>query len=264
MMPAAEEGEDISEFLPDPNDAEQHPDRLEWSDLPAWAWIPGILYDYDMCYLVAHIPLLPADRAGTEPVEYISYVFDEIPILRPPDGDSDDRYCLVERARLGLAWMAISKHCNRLASLWDSVQQPMDVQRWEEVATFAAIPPGLVPDPEEGTRQPTRLAQANRDRYYRPKEYASDEESMHNYLQQDVEKALSVDEETYAEYEKKIEHWIPKLKEAVAPKIEKWMSQVKEGCWELCEGVEVEGSEEEDEGSNVEQPSSSLTSLSDD
>jgi hypothetical protein len=264
MMPPAEEGEDISEFLPDPNDAEQHPERLEWAELPAWAWIPGILYDYDMCYLVAHIPLVPADRAGTEPVEYISYVFDEIPILRPPDGDSDDRYCLVERARLGLAWMALTKHCHRLASLWDSVQQPMDIQRYEEMATMATIPPDAVPERPEGTRQPTRLAHANRDRYYRPAEYASDAESMHKYQTQGVEEALSVDEEARAEWEKRAESWVPQLKEAVAPKIEKWMSQVKEGYWEICETVEVEDSEGDDQGSgdDLEQPSSPLTSLS--
>jgi len=259
MMPPAEEGEDISEFLPDPRDEEKQPEHLEWIDLPAWAWIPGILFDYDTCYLVAHIPLLPADRTSIEPVEYISYIFDEIPMLRPHDGDSDDRDCLIERARLGLAWMALCKHCHRLASMWDSVIQPMDVLRYEEFADMATSPPGGVPEPEEGTRPPTRLVQANKDRYRRRKEFLSDEESIHRYQQQTVDEALSVDEEQRAEWEKKFKEWIPKLKEAVTPKVERWMSQVENGFWEICEGVDFSEDDSED---HLKQPSSSLTPLS--
>lgn len=246
IIPPAEEGEDISQFLPDPNDEEEHPERLEWAKLPEWAWIPGILYDYNMCYLVAHIPVLPVDRSSTEPVEYISYIFDKIPILRPPSGDDDDRYCLVERVRLGLAWMALSKHAHRLASMWDSVIQPMEIQRYEEVATMETFPPNLIPEPNDGLRAPTRLNRANQDQYHPRADYASDGESIQHYQAEGIDDALNVEEEVATAWKERLEEKLPKIQEKIAPVIEQWMSQVEEGTWEVCDTVEVE--EEADDG----------------
>lgn len=244
--------EELSEFAPLSDDEEEHPERLEWKELPEWAWIPGILYDYNMCYLVAHIPVLPADRNSTEPVEYISYIFDEIPILRPPSGDDDDRYCLVERVRLGLAWMALSKHAHRLASMWDSVIQPTEVQLYEEFATMATVSPNLVKEPEDGTRTPTRYNRANRDLCEKQPGYASDVESLHYYDDMGIDDALTIEEAYVDAWHKRMRPEALLAKEKVVPKVEEWMSRIEDGFWEVCGSVEFD--EESDEGSGEELP----------
>lgn len=238
MYPLAEEDEDISDFLSDPDDEEPTPDHLDWEDPPEWAWIPGILYDYEKCYLVAHIPILPQLGRDT-PVEYVSYLFDELPMARPANGDEDDRECLVERVRLGLAWMSLAKHAFKVTSLWESVVQPLQVLRHEELAGLGEYKHGFTERPPSPKRHVTRRQRFETDdNLWLRKHYPNAaEESVRAYQDITMDDFLEMDPRDEDRWEKRYAKDVKLLKKQVTPRIEKWKKGIEQPDEEYFEGV---------------------------
>jgi hypothetical protein len=234
VYPPPGEDEDVSQFLPDPHDEEPSPKNLDWKQLPEWAWIPGILYDWETCYLVAHIPILPKDLKSTVPVEYVSYVFDKIKMAHPSSGDEDDRPCLIERTRLGLAWMALAKHAFKLSSLWENVIQPLDIMRYEEVASLRENKYGFVERPPSGIRQPTRFFNFENDEYYNPYiQRDPSEESIIAYQKAKMDDVFRLDPEDERKRDDKMEQAIAGLQKKVAPFVEKWLANIEDPEFEV-------------------------------
>lgn len=100
--------------------------------LPDSAFVIGLLFDWENLYIVAHMAVLPPNRNSPQPIQYRSVVIDQIPFLRPPDGNSDDRYCLVGRAKMGLALMACQRHIFRASQVYDSAALPYRLSMYEE------------------------------------------------------------------------------------------------------------------------------------
>lgn len=225
IYPPAEEGESINEFLPNPKDEETDPDVLEYSRIPEWAWIPGILYDYDNCYLVAHIPVLPDDPDGPVPVSYVSYLIDTISIPRV-GGDDDDRLCLVERVRLCTAWICLAKHACKVTSMWDSVVQPLETMRYEEIRDFKESKYGIPGRPPSESRVPVRVMHMRErdDAYHRSSKDAEGARKAYN-IDMDEVFETSLEEERIMEEEN--ERARPIMKERVTPKIERWLATLK-------------------------------------
>lgn len=251
IWPPPGEDEDVSRFLPDPFDEEPSPKRLEWKNLPEWAWIPGILYDWNKCYLVAHIPVLPENLTSTTPVEYVSYVFDELEMPHPSSGDEDDRPCLLERVRLGLAWMALAKHAFKVSSLWENVIQPLEIMRYEEIAGLRENKYGFVEKPPSGTRQPTRFVNFEEDGYYNPYIVRDASElSVMAYQKASMDDVFRLDPEDEKKRDKKMEQAVADLKRQVTPYIEKWLANLEDPGFEVyTEDIDREHDEasEEDE-----------------
>ena len=113
------------------------PDVLRGEDLQLDedAIVFGLLYDYSKLYIVAHMAVIPhGDRATVEiSVEYHSVVVDTLDFLRPPDGDTDDRYCLVARAKMGLAMMCIQRHAFHLVAHYECVSPPLRLAQYEAI-----------------------------------------------------------------------------------------------------------------------------------
>lgn len=52
IYPPASKDSDIGDYEADSDDQEEVPEQLSWKEIPEWAWIPGILYDWKSCILV--------------------------------------------------------------------------------------------------------------------------------------------------------------------------------------------------------------------
>jgi len=65
-------------------------------------------------------------------VEYRGVVIDPLDFLHLPDSDTDDRYCLVERAKMGLALMCIERHAFHLAAHYECVSPPLRLSQYAE------------------------------------------------------------------------------------------------------------------------------------
>ncbi|CCA75095.1 hypothetical protein PIIN_09080 [Serendipita indica DSM 11827] len=224
LFPPAAEGENVKEFLPDPLDQEPTPKTLYWWDFPEWGWIPGILYDWEKCYLVAHIPILPDDPDGPEPINYVSYVFDEIPLYRPATGDDDDRHCLVERVRLGLAWMALQKHASKLTSMWDNVMHPMDIIKYEEFLGMGKHKYGFVERPPSAIRRPPRYVAIQEPYYERNEE---DLESIRKYQEADLDEIYTFKSDDARAYRRAMKKSLPYIHRSVSRKVKKWLAEVE-------------------------------------
>lgn len=227
IYPPPEEGENVDEFLPNPNDEEPSPDELDYANIPEWAWIPGILYDWKMCYLVAHIPVLPDDPMSEEPVSYVSYLIDEIPMARPPTGDDDDRGCIVERVRLGIAWMCLAKHASKLTSMWDSVLQPMDVMRAEELADFKESRlefSGRALSEDRELVQPVGLYDRDFSYYYN----SEDIERQRCAQMVDIDMLFDIKEDEEFEMGRNNIRAAPVLAQSVKPKVDRWLATLED------------------------------------
>ncbi|CAG8610639.1 5167_t:CDS:10 [Acaulospora colombiana] len=234
IWPPPGEDSDVSKFAPDSDDEEPSPKHLEWKKLPAWAWIPGILYDWNKCYLVAHIPVLPDDLTSETPVEYVSYVFDELEMSHPTSGDEDDRPCLLERVRLGLAWMALAKHAFKVSSLWENVIQPLEIMRYEEIAGLRENKYGFVEKPPSGIRQPIRFVNFEEDGYYNPYIVRDASElSIMAYQKASMDDVFRLDPEDEKKRDKKLEQAVADLKRQVTPYIEKWLANLEDPAFEF-------------------------------
>jgi hypothetical protein len=257
LYPPAEEGENVEEFLPDPNDEEFNPDVLEYNRLPEWAWIPGILYDYDNCYLVAHIPVLPTDPEGPIPVSYVSYLIDRIPIPRV-GGDDDDRMCLVERVRLCTAWMCMAKHASKVTSMWDSVVQPLETMRYEEVQDYKESKFGIPGKPASEARGPIRAMDLDDwDGGYRSFSRRAQTARRNHNVDMDAVFELPLQEQ------QEMEEWNelskPVLKAQVTPKVERWLATLEDDDLEFyLLGVNQDEELPEGYGSEKEYPSQNI------
>jgi hypothetical protein len=239
-----EETETVDGFLSDADDREKIPERVEWLELPGWAWIPGILYDYNTCYLVAHIPLVPYLGSGN-PVEYISYVFDEIPIDRPATPDENDTAILLERVRLGLAWMVLGKHAFKVTSLWESVIQPLQVMRHEELASLQDSKYGITERPPSPKRHVVRRMRFESDTnaWMRAHNHDPDEDSVRAYQNLDMDEFLQMEPDNETSWSKRYEKDVAYMKKQATPRVEKWQKGIKEPEEDYFEGILLDNGE---------------------
>ena len=223
-----------------------NPDVLRGEDLQLEedAIVFGLLYDYSKLYIVAHMAVIPyGDRATMETwVEYRSVVVDTLDFLRPPDSKTDDRYCLVERAKMGHALMCIERHAFHLATHYECVSPPLRLSQYEEIRLK-----DFFQRPSSPARAPTRASTARyKGREYQLNRYGSTafndqidfavEDLEDDQIEAERVKALADPTKTAA-----IEaEWRRRVRRKVKRRVKKWMRRnlrmmkVNGETWEIA------------------------------